>query len=116
MPLAKDISIELRKVADALDLNPDVEVTRPNLSFPYFGGQKEKFMENARILPRPVSKEIPKTLDGYDRVRVIYTSDALTVDTSIYRKDICVLIEPAKPAVFECALTLLDHEEEALTA
>jgi len=117
MPKASEIAIELRKVADALDLNPDVENTKPSLSFYYFTGEKDKdkFLATARILPRPVAKEYPDDNSDYSRVRVTHDTAALSVETSIYRVAICTLIEPAKPAVYDCGLTLLDHEDAALT-
>lgn len=117
MPKAHEVATELRKLADCLDKNGDVEVTKPSLHFFYFtGSDKEKFLDTARILPRPVQKDYPAGNSEYDRICVAHTTPGLEVKTSIYRVAICELIEPAKPAVYDCKLTLLDHEDEALTA
>jgi hypothetical protein len=115
MPLARDIAAELRRVADALDLNPDAQTDQPHLSFSYlFEGDKEKFLNTARILPRPIAKHYPKDEAKFSRVSVTHETPALKVSTSIYREAVCVLIEPAKPAKYDCVLTLLDHEDAAL--
>ena len=117
MPLAKDVAIELRKVADALDLNPEVKTPTPDLTFWCFSGEDQKrlFLDTARILPRPVAKKYPTDADKYSRVSVEHNSDALHVSTSIYRESICRIIKPAQPAEYDCELTLLDHEDAALT-
>lgn len=115
MPLAKEIAIELRKVADALDLNPEVEVIIPTLDFWYsLGSTKEQFLATARILPRPVKKNYPTDTGNYSRVSVDYETPALKVSTSIYRETICRIVKPAKPAEYYCELTLLDHEDAEL--
>jgi hypothetical protein len=116
MPKASEIAQELRKIADALDLNPEVEVKRPTLDFSYWDkSEKEIFLATARILPRPVAKKYPKDQDSFSRVSVSHENPAVLVVTSIYREAICNLITPARPAVYDCEMTLLDHEDAALT-
>lgn len=116
MPLAKEVAQELRKVADVLDLHPEVETIKPSLLFFYsFGGDKEQFLATARILPRPVAKNYPEDGDRYSRVAVNHDTDALCVETSIYREAVCRIVKPAQPAEYDCELTLLDHEDAALT-
>jgi hypothetical protein len=117
MPFAKEIAAELRKIADALDLNPEVETIKPTLSFFFFyAEEKEKFMATARLLPRPVQKQYPEDDDHFSRVRVVHSADAVDVETSIYRTAICTIVKPAQPAEYDCSLTLLDHEDASLTA
>lgn len=117
MPLAKDIAIELRKLADCLDLNPEVSVITPDLTFWYgSGSSKDQFLATARILPRPVTKNYPKDSESYSRVSVDHTTPALKVITSIYRESVCRIVTPAKPAVYDCELTLLDSEDAELVA
>lgn len=115
MPLAKEIAAELRKVADALDLNPEVNTITPDLTFWYgSGSSKEQFIATARIIPRPVKKNYPKDNQSYSRVSVDYITPALKVSTSIYRETICRIVKPAQPAEYDCELTLLDHEDAEL--
>jgi hypothetical protein len=116
MPLAKDVSTELRKLADALDLHPDVETCVPRLAFFYDSEQdKAKFIATANILPHPLVKVYPMDSNAYSRVSVMYEAPALRVSTSIYRQAVCELISPAKPAVYDCKLTLSGDEDAALT-
>ena len=116
MPLAKEVAAELRKLADALDLHPDVEVKRPSLDFNYWNkSEKDVFLATARILPRPVAKNYPKDPDQFSRISVSHDTPSVLVETSIYREALCKLITPAQPAVYDCELTLLDHEDAALT-
>ena len=116
MPLAKEVAIELRKIADALDLHPDVETCVPDLHFFYnFAPDKEKFLATANILPHPLVKTYPKDSNAYSRVSVAHETPALHVSTSIYRSAVCELITPAKPAVYDCKLTLSGDEDAALT-
>jgi hypothetical protein len=116
MPLAKEVAIELRKLADALDLHPDVETCVPRLSFFYdFEQDKAKFIATANILPHPLVKTYPKDSNTYSRVSVTHETPALHVSTSIYRQAVCELISPAKPAVYDCKLTLSGDEDASLT-
>ena len=113
MPLAKEIAAELRKIADALDLHPEVEVKKPSLHFYYsYSDNKEQFLATARLIPHPV-KKIYET-DSYPRVRVQHDTEALLTETSIYKEIICTIVEPAKPAVYDCNLTLTADEDAAL--
>lgn len=116
MSLAKEVAAELRRVADCFDLHPEIEVITPDLSFWYGAGNtKDKFLATARILPRPVVKNYPKDNESYSRVSVEHKAPALNITTSIYRESVCRIIEPARPTVYDCELTLLD-EDANLTA
>jgi len=115
MPKSSEIAAELRKIADALDLNPNVEVKKPCLSFYYsFGETKESFLAAARLIPHPVEK-VYGTDGAYPRVSVRRDTDALLTEASIYRKTICTIVEPARPAVYDCNLTLSEAEDASLT-
>lgn len=115
MPLAKEIAAELRRIADVLDLNPEVKTIKPELSFFHYSSHsKDEFMAVARIMPRPLEKKYPKTNESYSRVEVKHSSSVLDVTASIYRESICRIIKPAQPAEYDCELTLLDSEDSAL--
>ena len=115
MPLASEVAAELRKIADALDQQPDVEVKKPSLHFFYsFGDTKEQFLASARLIPHPV-KKIYEESGGYPRVRVQHDTDALRTEARIYKESICTIVEPARPAVYDCNLTLTADEDAALT-
>lgn len=117
MPTAHEVATELRRVADALDLNADVEVKKPHLVFSFWdASEKDLFLTTARVLPRPVEKKYPVDNDRLSRVRVENDSPALMVSASIYREAICRIIRPAQAAEYDCEFTLLDHEDAALTA
>lgn len=114
MPTATSIATELRRIADVLDKTPDVDLVKPSLDF-YHGymGTKEQFLAIAKIFPRPFTKG-----NGYshDKVEITHESAALNVGASIDRSKVCTLVEPAKPAVYDCVPLLSLEEEQALGA
>lgn len=115
MPLAKDVATELRKLADALDLHPEVDIRQGHLSFHYgFATDKDQFLATARILPHPLKKNYPINTDRFSRVSVDHETPALHVSASIYREAVCNLVTPAQPAVYDCELTLSESEDAEL--
>ena len=102
----------MRKLADALDVQPEQEAARPSVYFSckYKDDGKELFLGLAKLLPRPLKKS-----DGFDHseMDLTYSSDALRIHASIERSKVCRLIEPAREAKFECE-PLLSAEEEGL--
>lgn len=114
MPKANAIASELRKIADLLDRTPDAEITKPNLGFYHVGTEpKEQFIALAKVFPRPFDKG-----DGYshDQYTLTHETDNLRVYASIDRSEVCTLIEPARPARYECTPLLSLEEEESLGA
>ena len=113
MTTAGEIAIELRKLADALDKEPEAEIEHISISSYHLDVKmKSKFLNLARLLPRPLAKEYSNT-----DLKLIYghpwcTPIAFTA--SIPRSAICELVEPAKPAVYRCDPILSDEEEAAL--
>lgn len=108
------VAIELRKLADALDVQPDAEMVKPTVFFHAY--EKDEFLAIARLMPRPIKKSVSDAGDDrWARVRVEYISPAMDVDASVPQSKTCELIEPAKPAVYRCA-PILSEEEEAAVA
>lgn len=115
MPKASEVAAELRKLADVLDKSPDTLTSKPDLTFWYsFADDKDKFLNTARILPHPLTKNYPKDGNEYSRVSVDYESSGLRVSASIYRTSICQIIKPAQPAVYDCEFTLSVEEDAGL--
>jgi hypothetical protein len=109
------VAIELRKLAYALDAQPDAVITKPYISF--HGYSKDEFMAIARLLPRPLRKNVDEPEDPkWARVRVSHKNPALDVDASVPQSLTCQLIEPAKPAVYRCDPILSEEEEVEVTA
>ena len=118
MPKASEVATELRKLADALDREPEQELIRPDLDFncKYVGdADKPTFLALARILPRPLAKGV--CAYDADGMQLTYTSPALIVTTEIKRSKVCRLIEPERtiPAKYECEPLLSPEEDAALT-
>ena len=108
------VAIELRRVADALDKEPEAPIESPVLGFycdSYTANDKGKsgFLALARIMPRPLEKK-PDDIT----FRLNYKTDALFVSMQISRKMVCKLVKPAQPAEYECEPLLSDGEEAAL--
>lgn len=105
------VAAELRKLADALDVQSEAEIEKPMIHF--YGYDKNSFLALARMLPRPLKKFVRDPEDAkWARVHLEYNSDALTIDCSIPQSLTCELVTPAKPAVYRCA-PILSEEEDA---
>ena len=103
--------MELRRIADVLDKQPNTEIFKPELSFWHgYAGTKEQFLSLARIFPRPFQKR-----DGLAGQHYILTheSAALNVEARIDRSKVCRLVKPAQEAEYECE-PLLTQDEEML--
>jgi hypothetical protein len=111
MTTAGAVATELRRVADALDMEPEARVCKADLWF-WNGGNKEGFVNVARLIPRPFTKKYEEGAGG--NLILHRDSEALTIDVRVQRSAVCELVEPAKPAVYKCESLLSDEEEAAL--
>lgn len=114
MPLAKEVAAELRRIADALDKEPETPVQKAHLFFSCMG-EKDQFVAMARLLPRPIIKKYDNPEKQYGEVKLTIEGDALYVQASVYRSVVCKLIKPAIPAEYDCEPLLSAEEEESLT-
>ena len=114
MPKLSEIATALRNVADALDKNPDSECARPYLSFHFWNGNKDQFLDLASAFPRPFSKKYEQREDG--SLEIEHNNPALGTYARIPRSAVCEMVEPAKPAVYRCEPLLSDEEEATLTS
>jgi hypothetical protein len=103
------VAIELRKLADALDVQPDAEIITPWIMF--HGYEKDEFLATARLLPRPLTKKVEDDGSKWARVRLECKSP-INISASAPQSLTCELVEPAKPAVYRCA-PILSEEEDA---
>jgi hypothetical protein len=113
MPKASEVAQELRRVADALDKEPETDVRRPYLFFSC-SGDKDVFLRTAALLPRPFKKVYEDTGESYDALRLEYDSPGLHLAASVYRSAVCILKTPARPATYECPPLLSEMEEASL--
>ena len=107
---AGQVATELRRLADALDKEPELAISRPSVYISYrYGGDtaKDMFIGIARILPRPLAK-----IYKDDELQLKYESPALNVQAYIERNKVCEIVEPARPAVYHCVPLLSDEEME----
>jgi len=113
MAKAKDVAVELRRIADSLEQEPDAEVERPSLA--WFLREKESMQTLARILPHPLKKDVEDPARSFSSIKITAEScTAICVYASIERSRICRLVRPAQPAEYECEPLLSEDEEEAL--
>lgn len=109
------VAVELRKLADAFDQNPNAVVHKGWLAF--YADTKEEFVNAALLLPRPLVKgQDSDREDKYTRIYVERETPALDVKVSVYKALTCVLVEPAKPAVYSCDPILSGLEIDEVTA
>jgi hypothetical protein len=106
---ASELATKLRTLADSLDKAPDAEI-HPYVSITPSGDNKETFIELAKVLPRPLTKKIRHEGTSYED----YTLEGDGFVLSIPRSALCVIVEPARPARYECPSILSEAEEAAL--
>jgi hypothetical protein len=110
MPKAGEVAIELRKLADSLDQQPDADITRPWVYF--YGYNKKEFLSVVKILPRPLKKSISSPGETYARRVVTYENAIIDLKASVPQSLVCELLEPAKLATYRCE-PLLSPDEDA---
>jgi len=115
---AGQVAIELRKLADALDKEPDTVIPRPMVSFycdDYTSEDKGKswFLAMVRLLPRPLAKKTNNTSYEIQHGKDDQKSP-IWLRAIIDRANVCTVIEPAKPAVYDCPSILSEAEEASL--
>lgn len=115
MPKAHEVASELRKLADALDREPEANVQQ---AWVYFHcDTKEAFLATAKLLPRPLTKEYDDEGNRWDRFHLKRSADfkgPIYIDCSVPRTLACRVIRPAQEAVYECEPLLSQIEEESL--
>lgn len=113
MPKAHDIATELRKLADALDVQPELEMRK--LWIDFYCSTKEEFLNAAAIMPRPfVKSESQPSSPEWNRIAVDHKTQAVEIKASVLKSLTCELVEPAKPAIYRCDPILSALEEAQL--
>lgn len=113
MPKASEVAAELRRVADALDREPETVVKKPYLFFSCTH-EKDVFLRTARLMPLPLKKVYEDQGKSWDEAKLEYDSPGIYLCVSAYRSLVCTLVEPAKPAVYHCEPMFSSEEEAAL--
>lgn len=115
MALAKDVAVELRKLADALDVNPEQKLVVPTVAFwHHTAADKSSFLAMARMLPRPFAKKVREYSSGND-IELKHQTDNIRICLTIPQSLTCTLIQPARPAVYDCDPILSVAEESMLS-
>ncbi|MGC9159765.1 MAG: hypothetical protein ACP5FH_12345 [Terracidiphilus sp.] len=104
---ASVLATKLRALADGLDKAPEAEI-HPYVSISPCNDDKETFLELAKVLPRPLTRKIRHEGKSYED----FTLEGDVFVLSIPRSKMCILVEAARPALYECP-TILSAEEEA---
>jgi hypothetical protein len=105
------VAAEFRKLADALDKEPDAECVRPVVGF--FCNSKEQFITAATAMPRPFKKK--DSWDGKE-IDLDYNTKVVIVRVQVPKSLTCTLVKAAQPAVYECDPILSAIEEAELEA
>jgi hypothetical protein len=108
---ASEFALKLRKLADGLDKAPEAEIYT-YVSITPAHNDKQTFLALAKLMPRPLTKKIRYEGTNYQD----FTLEGDGFFLGIPRSMICTLIEPAKPAVYDCPSILSKEEEDALGA
>ena len=117
MPTAHEVATELRKFADTLDANPEAKIAKPTIWW-YFWGEsdKEMFKRIARMFPRPLQKRIYDSASSRPMIAIESSNGIIDFEVRIPQIVTCRIIEPAKPAVYDCEPLLSEIEEAEVTA
>lgn len=106
---ASEFANQLRALADALDKAPEADI-HTYCSIEPRQQDKETFVELAKVLPRPLTKEIRYPGTSYED----FVLKGAGFFLAIPRAKMCVLVEPAHPAKYECPSIFSEDEEAAL--
>ena len=109
MTTAGAVAAELRRIADALDKEPEAEIVKPTVWF-WSYDHRASFLNLIRLIPRPIEKEYGISSLIVRKRDWPNTQFQARVDRSV----VCKIVEPAKPAVYECEPLLSDEEEATL--
>jgi hypothetical protein len=107
---AIDAVANLRKLAHMLETHPEAEIDTAYFSIGFY--DKASFLAVAQDMPRPFEK-VYET-GSYPDLRLSHGGirrDGIILLT-IPRDKACTLVEPAKPAVYDCD-PILSADEEA---
>jgi hypothetical protein len=107
MYTAAETAAELRRVADALDKHPDLELS-PYLAIHAESDDKETFVALARIMPRPMQKGVDFEGTSYEDFKLEHGFWKIKIPRSV----MCVLKAPARAAIYDCP-SIFSPEEEA---
>jgi hypothetical protein len=109
---ASEIAKDLRILADALEVAPDLELPQPYFAIHFWNNTaKDAFLALVKLLPRPFSKEYDDT-----DFKIRHDTTGLDINVYIPRSAVCELIAPAKPAEYRCEPLLSEDEESTLTS
>ena len=106
---ASELATKLRTLADGLDKAPDAEI-HTYVSITPVNDDKQTFLELAKVLPHPLTKKIRHEGTSYED----FTLEGDGFVLGIPRSALCVIVEPARPARYECPSILSEAEEAAL--
>ena len=113
MPTAGAVATELRRLADALEKEPETEISRADIWFWHHTPAKKSFLDLVRLMPRPITKKYEEGVGA--KLIITYETPALIIQMRIERSAICEIVEPARPAIYKCEPLLSDEEESTLT-
>jgi hypothetical protein len=106
---ALEFALKLRRLARDLEKAPDAEI-HTYVSITPVNDNNQTFLELAKVLSRPLTKKIRH--EGTDYEDFTLEGDGFVL--GIPRSKMCILVEPARPARYECPSILSDEEEAAL--
>jgi predicted RNA-binding Zn-ribbon protein involved in translation (DUF1610 family) len=110
---AGQVAAELRRLADALDKEPETEI-EPMLLCSYHFSESDKphFLNLVGLLPRPIGKKWgPDVLDVTVGVK---WESPVCLQAQIRRSAVCRIVKPAQAAEYECDPILFASEEAQL--
>lgn len=109
---AIDAVENLRELADLLEKHPEADVSSVYLHLYFY--DKESFFSIARDFMRPCVKKYEDGDHGYLTLTHGKSDHGGETNLKILRSTACTLVEPAKPAVYDCDLILSADEEAQL--
>ena len=106
---AGEVAAEMRRIADALDSNPSM-IIRPYLVINTVSHTRTQFAELAKTMPKPMEKGIDFEGTSYEGFKLSHSFWSIKIP----RSEVCIIKEPARPAVYDCPSIFSPAEEEEL--
>jgi hypothetical protein len=108
---SRDLSNNLRRLADWLDDRAEFPVENSTASCPFISYyEKDDFLAAVRAIG--TGEKGVGVMDNYLRFKSTTTPEGTHFAVEINREKVCTLVTPAQPAVYDCE-PLLSHAEEA---
>ena len=112
-----ELATDLAKLAEHLKQQPDLEIGTFYLTNESYNTTGEQFKAIAKSFPKPLHKRVTSYGTGESDIILESPKDGegFTLHFRVPQNKVCKIVEPARPAVYDCEPLLTPEEEAELT-